>query len=295
MNESTKGRLRQIIPPILLPLGKKLLSHCESRFARTPETAEVSALKAEHERRNASAAANEVTIRDGLSLQIHPDSRCAIDPFCYSSPISVKELDSFIELTIGKRWLLDIGALHGVFSLVFAANHPERKVVAVDASPIAFARLLYNIHKNSLFNVKPIECGLSDSSGTLCMHYEWEHAVAANTNAADRSQNVLSVTRRTGDELCDSLSFVPDVIKIDVEGHEIKVVKGLSHIISRSRPLIFLELHPDQIRQERDDVTDLVSLLEATDYRASLPDGSAVLLRELVSIAGNQRLVLTPS
>ena len=31
---------------------------------------------------------------------------------------------------------------------------------------------------------------------------------------------------KKGDELCESLSFKPDVIKIDVEGHGVKVLKG---------------------------------------------------------------------
>jgi len=295
MIRAMKNLLRQITPPILLPLGKRLFSGYEARFLNNSESKEVSALKAEFERRNAGAEANEIIVRDGLSLRVHPDSRCAIEYFCYSSPVMVEELDRFIELTKDKTRLMDIGALHGIFSLVFVANHPWREALAVDASPIAFARLLYNIHKNKLFNIKPIECALSDASGTLLMHYEWEHAVAANTKGADSGQNLLSVARMTGDELCGSVSFVPDVVKIDVEGHEVKVIKGLSQIISRFRPLVFLELHPFWIKQERDDVTDLIRVLEATGYQASLTEGAAMSIEDIARINQDCRLVLKPS
>ena len=59
----------------------------------------------------------------------------------------------------------------------------------------------------------------------LRMHYEWEHAVAAGNDPGEG--NHLAVTKRTGDDLCAELALAPDVIKIDVEGHEVKVIKGL--------------------------------------------------------------------
>jgi FkbM family methyltransferase len=230
-----------------------------------------------------------------LNLRVHPGSREAFEHFCFRAPEMVVELDSFIEHTQDKRRLLDIGALHGIFSLVFAANHPEKSVVAVDASPVAFARLLYNIHCNGLSQITPVECALSESAGTLRMHYEWEHAVAANTEAADSAAHLLSVVRRTGDELCGSLSFEPDVIKMDVEGHEVKVFKGLAKVIERHRPLIFLELHPTRIAEERDDVKDLVRPLLAAGYQASLIGGDPFPIQEMSRFTTDQRLLLSPA
>jgi FkbM family methyltransferase len=128
----------------------------------------------------------------------------------------VKEMDLFLELTRNKNTLLDVGALHGVFSLAFTANHPNRTSLAVDASPFAFARLLYNIHSNPSCRILSSEAALSDHKTFLKMNYEWEHAVASR-NQVD---NQLTVQALTGDELCQTKSFFPDVIQIDVEGLE---------------------------------------------------------------------------
>src|SRR5262249_12911497 len=157
--------------------------------------------------------------------------------------------DFFLRTAVEKKRLLDIGALHGIFSLVFASQGTDRRVLAVEASPVAFARLLYNVHKNEFQNIEPVECALSDVNGVLRMHYEWEHLVAANTLPDAHS---IEVPVKSGDHLCQERRFCPDVVKIDVEGHEIKVLKGLWETLENNRPLIFLELHPTRIREEGD-------------------------------------------
>jgi FkbM family methyltransferase len=288
VNQSLGKVLRRAVPPVLVSLAKALL-HRKQKFANQQA---IAILKITYEQRNAKAPEDEIVFRDGLSLKIHPESKEPIEYFCYRSPTMVREMDCFMEQTKDKKRLLDIGALHGVFSLVFATGVPFRRVVAVDASPIAFSRLLYNIHKNNLTNVTPIECALSDVSGTLRMHYEWEHAVAAGTGEID--QKYLSVTKRTGDELCELLAFCPDVVKIDVEGHEVKVVKGMSRLLERTRPLVFLELHPGRIIQERDQIEDLTKIFGAGGYRAVLVDGTAIRLRDISYFTEDQRMFLTP-
>lgn len=282
MNDAVKNVVRQISPPILIDLARTI-------FQREKQTA----LKTQHEHRNRSARQNEIILRESLVLKLHPASRHGFEYFCYRSPDCVEEMDIFIQQTRDKSRLLDIGALHGIFSLAFTVGHPDKRVVAVDASPVAFARLLYNIHKNGLRNVTPVECAMSDSPGELRMHYEWEHAVAAEVR--DSGQSFLTVEKRTGDDLCQSLSFAPDAIKIDVEGHEVKVLKGLSHVIERHRPLIFLELHPTRISDEKDSIEDMLNYLAAKRYRITSMDSRNLPIHDAGQLTQLQRLLLIPS
>jgi FkbM family methyltransferase len=83
----------------------------------------------------------------------------------------VDELDAFIANTSDRQRLLDVGALYGLFSLVFAAHDRTKAALAVDPSPLAFATLLYNIHKNGAKNIAASECALSNDSGRLQMHF----------------------------------------------------------------------------------------------------------------------------
>jgi len=124
----------------------------------------------------------------------------------------------FIAATSDRRRLLDVGALHGIFSLVFAVNDSSRQALAVDPSPAAFAKLHYNIHCNRAENVAAVECALSSESRVLEMHYEWERAVAGRRNG----EAPLRVETARADDVVEAYSFEPDVVKVDVEGHELR-------------------------------------------------------------------------
>jgi FkbM family methyltransferase len=209
--------------------------------AKVKRVAQSWKLKAAHDRRNAGRAADEIVVRDGIRLKVHPDTRGSFEELCYTSPEQVEELDVFIANTGDRQRLLDVGALHGIFSLVFAVNDRDKRALAVDASPVPFAKLLYNIHRNRAENITAVECALSAEPGALEMHYTSELAVAG---AASDGGVTVPVEKDTGDRLCERYSFEPDVVKIDVEGHELRVLQGLRQTLRRNRPLLFLEVHP---------------------------------------------------
>jgi len=248
-------------------------------------------LRTEHERRNADAAPDELVIREGLRVRVHPDARPTLEEFCYSSPQQVEELDMFIAATADRRRLLDVGALHGVFSLVFAAN-PARRALAVDASPLAFAKLLYNIHRNRAENIVAVECALSNEPGTLEMSYESERAVVASVKDGRR----VRVERVTGDRLCERYGFEPDVVKIDVDGHELRVVEGLGETLRQNRPLLFLEVHPQWIAADPRNGTlrALIDELQSIGYRSGDSHGRPVTADALGDLAQIDRFMLRP-
>lgn len=279
--------MKAILPPLVLTCRRRILDGWAHRHR--PER--VRQLEREHLARNEGLAGDEICIRDGITLKIHPESRYAFDYFCFVSPPMVDEMDGFLRLAAGRSRLLDIGALHGIFALVFTKTSQDRSAVAVDASPRAFARLLYNIHKNPDCRITPVECALTEKAGVLPMAYEGRHAVVAALDPRDASAGPVKAD--TGDALCETSGFAPDVIKIDVEGHEVKVLRGLAGVLARHRPLIFLELHPGRIRKENESLLPVIELMKRNRYGARLPDGSRCELESLTQIHDDVRLVLT--
>lgn len=214
-------------------------------------------------------------IREGLTLKIHPDSREPFEHFTTRSEPMIKEMDCFIKYAKGKGSFLDVGALHGIFSLVFRKLNPSGLAVAVEPSPIAFARLLYNIHANHE-HISALEMALSDNSGTIGMRYQWEHLVKSD-----------QPTEHIKCAPADSLGFF-DVVKIDVEGHELNVLQGMTYTISRWKPIIFLEVHPQSMER----LSLLSSFITSHGYTAEVSNGSPFDLSLLPSLTAIERIVL---
>lgn len=274
-----KRFLHWVLPPILPALGSVISGSFKRR------NIELGKLENEYKVLNSNSELDTIVLRPGLSLRAHPDSIKSFQYFCFNNLRAKQELDSFIELSKTKKCLLDIGALHGIFSLVFAGQDPANRAIALDPSPIAFSKLLYNINKNQFENIQPIECAVSDRPGHLSMSYEWEHLVAS-------PQALLKIQAKTGDDICNAQNFNPDIIKIDVEGHEIKVLQGLSETLKNHKPTIFLEFHPSRIREGGDDPRFLAELCEELEYHVTKVDGQYFPLADFSSSLKDENLIL---
>lgn len=201
----------------------------------------------------------------GLEVPVVDEARYAFEFFSSRSPEMVEEMSSFMEYAKGKRCFLDIGALYGVFSMVFSVLNPSGVTHAFEPHPGSFQILKKN--SELVQNVAPSMVALSDKSGEISMHQEWGiHYVAADGQNAFNSSlvNECSAKCVTGDHL----SLSPDIIKIDVEGHELKVLRGLSRTISELHPVLLLELHPTRVVAEDDSIPNISDLLFGWGYRA---------------------------
>ena len=288
-----KKTLKTLTPPIVWQLTRTLVKRAQQPWGSNKKQdvqllRQIEELGQQFRNNNLGVAQNSMMFRPGLELGIHPESRFAFEHFCYIAPEMVQEMNCFLETTKHCQRLLDVGALHGVFSLAFTAADHEKSAMAVDASPIAFARLLYNLHRNKHCRISPVETAVSDRNGTLQMHYEWEHAVAAGT----QGQDAIGISMVTGDQVCSSRDFQPDVIKIDVEGHELKVLRGLKETVCNFRPIIFLEVHPERLALERDDLRLLADFFQDLGYVAKSIYGREFPSSEFTSLTDDTRLVL---
>ena len=139
--------------------------------------------------------------------------------------------------------LWDIGANVGMISAYFV--HPAHAVQAIHAfepNPEMFTAL------SGLFADCPIMHGhniaLSSEKGQKLLHVPVGCSCKGSLIQECRQQKTaaFSVNCCTGDELVESGSVQPPtVVKIDVEGHEEDVLKGMKNILDKYRPVVFLE------------------------------------------------------
>lgn len=213
---------------------------------------------------NQDASPGEMVLRPGLRLDVTPEARDSFEWFCFRSPEMAQELDAFLARGRDRRRFLDVGACHGLFSLAFTQGRPEAKAVAVEPSPLAWEVLEPNLRRNPEARVTPIQGALGSAPGTLTMRYSWHHLEASPEAAGE--PDTVEIPVRTLDGLCQELGFHPDLLKIDVEGYEIAVLRGAFRVLREDRPVLFLEVHPERIRQLGGSLGEIAGLLDDLGY-----------------------------
>ncbi|WP_325439718.1 FkbM family methyltransferase [Pusillimonas sp.] len=152
--------------------------------------------------------------------------------------------------------ILDVGANVGNHMLMFS-RHAAR-VLAFEPGTKAFAMLEQNVKANNLAHVSPFNVGLSDQPTTQTLYVEASGNLGASSlsleNLADTQYVEDTISLRVGDDIVGAQQLPSvDFIKIDVEGHEQSVIRGLRKTIAAQRPLILMEweVKGDWLEQER--------------------------------------------
>lgn len=146
----------------------------------------------------------------------------------------------------GRRGVaLDVGANAGVHSLRLA-RHFEA-VHAFDPNPAVWDQFERNMALNGLANVTLHRIGLGGEDGVLPLYDVDGHnaglATLSSTPQYDRPlKRVGEAAVARGDAILAQLgSPRVDVIKIDVQGHEAFVLRGLARVLARDQPLVWVE------------------------------------------------------
>jgi len=112
------------------------------------------------------------------------------------------------------------------------------KVIAVEASPHNYQAAVRNCRLNNAGNVEVINAAVSDSPAPVEFNCRANGQVDDGTGAWGK----IAVPSVSVDEL--ALRYgAPDVLFVDVEGFESKVLKGATDTIERYRPDCFFEMH----------------------------------------------------
>jgi FkbM family methyltransferase len=139
----------------------------------------------------------------------------------------------------------DIGAQYGVYGLLIAnALASKVRVVAFEPFPSEYALLAANIELNNASNVQAVNAALSDRDGPVAMsNFDDKGACCPRIGAPVAGSRTIHAIR--GDKLISTGNVpFPNVLKLDVEGHELAVLRGLSDALSDPRcHSLYCEIH----------------------------------------------------
>jgi len=170
-------------------------------------------------------------------------------------------------LTNGDTFV-DIGANIGMISLVAARQvGANGKVIAFEPNPVPRATFAEIIDRNKLQNIDLRPIGLADREDNLLLSVpKVNHGEGSFGKPAYDSDDLATVECpvRIGDRELDGVS--PKLIKIDVEGFETNVLRGLSQVIERSQPFIATEVIAAHLEHAGSSVAELDAFFRAANY-----------------------------
>jgi len=167
--------------------------------------------------------------------------------------------------------MIDAGANVGFFTALAAhCVGPTGKVFAVEPSPYAFGKLQQLISDNKLSQVHAEQIALSDTPGELPLYITPDEAHNHTpTLVPSEGLKTVQVPVKTLDERLDAWGVTSiDVLKMDVEGYELHVLKGAHRTLAANRiKTIFLEFNESWLQKAGASGTELWRFLEAQGFK----------------------------
>jgi FkbM family methyltransferase len=165
------------------------------------------------------------------------------------------------------RVVFDVGANCGFFTLHAATQWPDARLIAIEPHPVSFQRLEENLRVNGLEKrVTTVAAAAGAESGSCQFAVSGDssmgHVAAAGTAPTEKLVRVPLVSL---DDCARAQSVWPDLMKIDVEGFEVEVLKGARSCLEHARFAI-VEIHSEELAAQT------LALLRASGFQARRDD-----------------------
>lgn len=158
-----------------------------------------------------------------------------------------KSLETWIKLSKNSNVIFDVGANTGVFALAAASSNPNAKVFAFEPLNAVFKKLEKNILLNNL-DIIPVKKALSNTNGTQNIYISDNNHDYWASLSVQRLKD-FSESKEEEIEKTDFVTFVEslklnkvDLLKIDVEYHEVEVLEGMRNYIEKWKPDMLIEI-----------------------------------------------------
>ena len=175
--------------------------------------------------------------------------------------------------------VVDIGAHVGYYTWLFSKLvGPSGKVISYEPSPENFQILVQNLRAKNINNVIPIQKAVCDCSKPVKLYLSPGNSNHSIVKGFTNFEDVIEVAATTIDLGVKELGYAKlDFIKIDAEGAEPAILRGMSSILKESEEaILIIEMNPFALRASSFNPADLIEQLSYLNFdpKIILVDGS---------------------
>ena len=197
---------------------------------------------------------------------------------------TLKKVMKNIKLSLGKNFstLIDVGSHHGEYILSIKKNFNIKEIYGFEPNPNAFKILKKNIIKFQEINI--FNYGIADTEEDKILNQNIESSSSSINSLNKNSKyykkkyflfnflNLKKVSNSVKIKAINLANFIEekkidkiDLLKVDTEGYEFKIIKGLGKNISKIK-LIHLEHHFDDMIIKNYKLSDIHNYLKNNNF-----------------------------
>ena len=162
--------------------------------------------------------------------------------------------------------IIEVGANSGTETVGFAQIvGPGGRVVAFEPLPAIADSLRHNVDINGFANVATVEAAVTDFDGNVSIQPPSARNSGQGFMTTGSSDAGISVVAVTLDSMIDKLGAAA-LMLVDVEGHEVSVLRGAAEYIRRFRPPLIVEAVAAQLARAGSSLEELGRQLASQGY-----------------------------
>lgn len=228
-----------------------------------------------------------------MSLEYFLRWLCPNRLYCYSTKVRLPQSTVDFRKFLIAKWLLqkggsaiDGGAHIGYYSRYFSEILGNRGTV-YSFEPNPYMYRLLNKYARGCENIKAFPNALSNQTN-VCSFYVQPFSLSQDSNLTEGRPGQKKIKTKTVrlDDLIDKTAQI-NLIKLDVEGHELQALLGAEQLICRCHPWIIFEYVQNELRNDQ----EIVSLLQSWGYRCMdledlqwLPNSKQIDLTDVIAV-----------
>lgn len=160
-------------------------------------------------------------------------------------------------------FVLDGGAFNGDHSVAYSRTvGPDGLIIAVEPGELAFTMLSHNVKLFDYRNVVIANLALSNHADLVSHVEEATGNLGMSHAVAGESIKSITIDQLVERDYAKTLDF----IKLDIEGWELKALRGARRVLEFDRPVIVLEVNDEALRLQDSSYEGIRALLKSYDY-----------------------------
>lgn len=184
--------------------------------------------------------------------------------------------------------VIDVGAHAGQFTKLFARHSRAGRILAFEPGSYARSILSLVVRLKGLRNVEVLPLALGAEPGAVTLNLPVKPSGSLGfglgfiAEGGDHGRPVRSetiVVARLDDVLVERFGAIPPVslIKADIEGHELAMLRGARRTLREARPAVYVEIVGRFLARAGDSPAALFEFLREVGYRPAVLETGAPL------------------